>query len=253
MARSELVRAAGPAALLALAGCDLVVGIDTQAEPCELGSFATATPVERAEIEDFSADWDLRFAVVMSKGSAYELDLSTEELTPIDLGPYSNFGLALVPEGNALFYTIVTEPYVLKGALRGDAWLLDAEVPRAAYAGTPSADVFGPRRLMVRERAESDLIQEYEDVSGRWTPVGEPHAIPAGRVPNLTPNGLTMVYAGTDAQGNPAIMAAQRRTTAEWFDDPTVLLAGTFWSAQLLGECKRLYAGDGMTLRQYDR
>ena len=240
-------------ATLGLAGCDLVVGIDTDPSPCELGSFAEATPVDLVAAENFSADWEMRFAVVMSEGLPYELDLETNALTPIDLGPYMNVALALTPEGNALFYTTNTEPYVLKGALRGDAWLLDATVPRATFAGTPSADVFGPRRLLVRERAENDLILEYEDVAGRWTTVGEPHSVPATYVPDLTPNGLTMVYAGTDADGNPAVMAAQRRSTSEWFGTPTVLLPGTFSSAQLLGECKRLYTSDGTTLRQYDR
>ena len=238
---------------LILGGCDLVVGIDTDPSPCQLGSFAEATPVDIIEAEAFSADWDMRFAVVMSLGSSYELDLQTKALTPIDLGPYNNVGLALTPEGNALFYTTNTEPLVLKGALRGESWLLDATVPRATFAGTPSADVFGPRRLLVRERAENDLITEYEDVAGRWTPVGEPHAVAASLVPDLTPNGLTMVFAGTDADGNPAVMAAQRGSTSEWFGEPTVLLPGAFVSAQLLGDCKRLYTSDGSMLRQYDR
>jgi hypothetical protein len=251
VARSRL--AALAAATLALAGCDLVVGIDTDPTPCQLGSFADATPVDIVPAEDFSADWDMRFAVVMSQGLSFELDLATRALTPIDLGPYSNIALALTPEGNALFYTINTEPYVLKGALRGESWLLDATVPRATFVGTPSADVFGPRRMLVRERAENDLIAEFEDVAGRWTQIGEPQAMAATRVPDLTPNGLTMVYAGTDAGGSPAVMAAQRTSTSERFGPPTVLLPGVFSSAQLLGDCKRLYTSDGETLRQYDR
>lgn len=248
MARSSLALA-----LLVLGACDVVVGIDTDPSPCQLGSFADATPVDIVPAESFSADWDMRFAVVMSEGLSYELDLASHALTPIDLGPYVNVALALAPEGNALFYTINTEPYVLKGALRGGAWLLDATVPRATFAGTPSADAFGPRRVLVRERAESDLIAEFEDVAGHWTSVGEPHAVSATYVPALTPNGLTMVYAGADADGNPAVMAAQRSSTSEWFGTPTVLLPGTFSSAQLLGECKRLYTSDGTMLRQYDR
>lgn len=243
------------AAAALLGGCDLVLGVEGKAEPCELGSFAAATPLDLAPAEDFSADWDMTFAVVMSGGIANEIDLVTLTMTPIELGPYTNIGLSLAPEGNALFYTASSEPDLLKGALRGSAtqWVLGATTPRGVFAGTPSADVFGPRRLLVKERELGDEIQEYEDIAGRWTPVGMPHAVPSFHAPNLTPNGLTMVFAGTDEAGVPGIRAAQRASITEWFGPPTTLREGAFYAAQLLGECKRLYTSDGTTLRQYDR
>ncbi len=238
-----------------LGGCDLVFDIGTDAEPCELASFEDATPVDVVIAEDFSANWDMTFAVVVSLGVAYEVDLATAALTPIDLGPYTNSGLALAPEGSSMFYTAGAEPLILKGALRGGTtqWVLDATTPRGTFAGTPSADVFGPRRVLIREREASDEIQEYEDVSGRWMPVGEPHAVSSLRAPNLTPNGLTMVYIGTEDAGMVAVRAAQRPSTSEWFGPATTLRTGASAAAQLLGECKRLYTVEETMLWQFDR
>jgi hypothetical protein len=243
------------AAAALLGGCDLVFGVEGKSEPCELGSFAGATSVDLAVADDFSVDWDMTFAVLVANGASNELDLETLTLSPIELGPYSNIGLALAPEGDSLFYTATAEPNLLKGALRGGAaqWVLDATTPRGTYAGTPSADVFGPRRVLVKERMTDQTIQEYEDVAGRWTPVGEPHPLSSIRAPNLTPNGLTMVYVGTDDAGVSSIRAAQRASIAEWFGEPTILREGGFLSAQLLGECTRIYTVEDSMLRQLDR
>jgi hypothetical protein len=243
-------------AITLLGGCDLAFDINLDADPCELGSFGETTAVELATngAEDFSADWAMTFGVVMFAGSAYEIDLTTNAMTPIDLGPYTSHALSLAPEGNALFYTASAEPSLLKGALRPSAaeWILDAGVPRGTFAGTPSADVFGPRRVVVRERDTSTDVQEFEDVAGRWMPVGEPHPMTSNRAPNLTPNGLTMVWVETvEAAG--VVRAAQRPTIAEWFGPPTDLRSGPIQTAQLLGECKRLYVVEDGALRQYDR
>lgn len=243
-------------ALLGSVGaCDAVVGIDTDAKPCTLGSFADAMPTELAPVEDFSVDWDMTFAVVMSGGLAQELDLATRTMSSIELGPYNDVALSLAPEGNAMFYTAVFEPMTLKGALRGGAaqWTLDATVPRGTFAGTPSADVFGPRRMLLKVRPTDDAVIEVEDKSGVWTPVGASHPITSLHAPNLTPNGLTMVYPGIADDGMPALLAAQRKTTSEWFGAATVLRSGAFSNAQLLDECKRLYATDGMVLQELAR
>lgn len=241
-----------------LAGCDAVFGLSGDVDPCELASFEGVTAEELIEAEDFSFDWEETFGVIQMNGSMYEIEPRARTLTPtpIDIGPYVNLGLALTPEGDALFYTIVTEPKELKGALRGGAadWRLDAGVPRGTFAGTPSADVFGPRRVMVKMRESIDeTVQEYEDVRGRWTTVGEPRVIVTSRAPNLTPNGLTMVYPGFTETGDPVVLAAQRPSTSEAFGEPTAILSGMFSSAQLVGECARLYTTDGNMLRRYDR
>jgi hypothetical protein len=239
-----------------LAGCDAVFGLSGDVEPCEVGSFADVTAEDVIEAEDFSFDWDQTFGVIQTNGSMFELDPTTKALTPIELGPYSNVGLALTPEGNAMFYTIVVEPPELKGALRGGTadWRLDAGVPRGTFAGTPSADGFGPRRLMVKMRDGVDIaVQEYEDVNGRWTTVGTPREMSTQRAPNLTPNGLTMVYSGFTETGDAAVFAEQRESTSEAFGEPTQILSGMFLNVQLVGECARLYATDGTMLRRYDR
>lgn len=244
------------AATTSLAGCDLVFGLSGDSAPCEVASFAAATPEDIAEAEDFSFDWDDTFAVIQNVGAMYELESRTKTITPIELGPYNNYGLSLTPEGDALFYTIGIEPPELKGALRGGAaeWRLDAGTPRGTFAGTPSADVFGPRRVMVKMRGGDTAVQEYEDVSGVWTTVGMPRAMSATaqRAPNLTPNGLTMVYPGFSEVGEPAVYVAQRASMTAAFGEPMAILDGNFVNAQLVGECSRLYVSDGTILRRYD-
>jgi hypothetical protein len=239
---------------LACTGCDLAFGLDGE-EPCSLGSFDGAQTTDITEADDFSIDWDQTLAVYTRQGLAFEVALPSATPKPIDLGPYTMLALSLTPEGNALFYTASIEPPVLRGALRaGDAqWQLDAGVPRGSYAGTPSADVFGPRRVLVRMRAADAEVVEYEDDSGRWVPVGEPHVVEGAVAPNLTPNGLTMVYAGVDAEQQPAIFAATRASTADWFGPPTIILRGMHRSPLLFGRCKRLYTVDTGVLRRFDR
>lgn len=253
-------RSIAAVAIALLGGCDLAFDIDLEPKPCELASFADAPAVTHAPADDFSVDWEMSFAVIISQGLTYELDLTTNTQTPIDLGPYVPRGFSLAPEGSSMFYTASAEPALLKGALRPSAaeWLLDAGVPKGTYAGTPSADIYGPRRLLLKEREESTDIIELEDVEGRWTPIGEPHPIATIQAPNLTPNGLTMVWPGYNEANEPVVFAAQRPSISEWFGEPTVIRTGHTARAQLLGECKRLYVIDPPTqsepdaLRHYD-
>ena len=67
--------------------------------------------------------------------------------------------------------------------------------PAGALAGTPSADAFGPRRVLIKVRLTDQTVQEYQDTNGVWTAVGAPFEASGIAPPNLTPNGLTMVYA----------------------------------------------------------
>jgi len=243
------------AALLSLTGCDLVFGVTGEATPCDVATFEQVTPVEFANAEDFSFDWEETFGVIHFDGVTYEINPVDASLTPIDIGPYMNSGLALTPEGDALFYTIVIEPFTLRGALRGEpaTWVIDAGVPRGTYAGTPSADVFGPRRVMVKMRPPPDTeIIEYEDVGGRWQPVASGPSLDTLRAPNLTPDGLTMVYANRPLDGEHGVFAAQRSSTTEPFGAPVKLLDGDFSNAQLVGRCSRLYTTDGVMMRRYD-
>jgi hypothetical protein len=229
--------------LVLLAGCDLAFGVSGKPEPCELAAFDHAARTEIVEADDFSVDWDQTIAVVTARGFAQQLALPAGEPQPIDLGVYAIMSLGLTPEADALFYTAAIEPPVLKGALRNDTlWRLDAEVPRGTYAGTPSADLFGPRRVFVRMRANDPTVQEFIDDNGRWVAAGEP--LPAGGVdaPNLTPNGLTIVYSELDPSGESVVFAQSRASVDEPFGDKQQLFAGPIRRPQLCGQCKHLYA-----------
>ncbi|HEX5061090.1 MAG TPA: hypothetical protein VFV99_17110 [Kofleriaceae bacterium] len=231
--------------LALLAGCDLALGVSGQPDPCPLAKFANPNQDNVVEADLFSIDWDQQLAVIQRGGIAYEVTLTDKSETLIDLGPYSPASLALAPEGGALFYAVSIEPLTLKGALRrGTAeWQLDAEVPRGTFAGTPSADAFGPRRVLVRMLSYSTTIQEYEvDEHGHWETVGEPFDFAGDLAPNLTPNGLTMVYSAKDSLGQPGVYAASRDDVDSPFGKPFLLRAGALQYPQLCGKCQQLYA-----------
>jgi hypothetical protein len=245
--------------LLLLAGCDFVFGVNGQPEACELADFDSATGTPLVDADEFSVDWDQTFAVISQNGASFQVTLPSGTPEPIDLGLYINLDFALAPEGDALFYTAAIEPEELRGALRGgNTWRLDAAVPRGTFAGTPSADVFGPRRVLVRVRANDETIQEFENDDGTWVPIGEPLAVSCLAVPNLTPNGLTMVYASPGPDGNPAGVFAQSRDTVDAaFGPPVALRAGGLRVPQLCGQCQQLYAidsaGEHTMLVRFDR
>lgn len=224
-------------------GCDVVFGLDEPNAPCALSSFANAKQTEITLADEFSLSWDLSLLVYSTSVESFEQKLPGGTATQIDLGLYTNTGFGLDPEGNALFYTTSTEPPVLHAAVRGapGEWRDDPDVPVGSFAGTPSADAFGPRRVLVRMRPDQDAVQEYEDDSGRWKPVGDIQMVHGGVAPNLTPNGLTMVYATQLDDGTQAIVGATRASTADWFGAPVVLLPGAARSPQLLDRCSQLY------------
>jgi hypothetical protein len=238
-----------------LAGCDLVFGVNGQPEPCELGTF-DGNPHELFAADTFSVDWDQTFAVIQKDGYNYEAKLPELTLTPVDVGIYMNVYYALAPEGDSLFYTIAVEPFELKGAVRnGAVWRLGATVPRGTIAGTPSADVFGPRRVMVRMRMTTTDVQEYlVDDNGVWKPHGASFELAAATTVNLTPNGLTMVWSGSDATGVEGVFAASRDTVDSPFGTPMLLRAGVLREPQLCGKCRQLYAiGDYNVVQRFDR
>lgn len=241
---------------LALGGCDLAFGFDTGEKPCDVTTFDSARHTDLAVAEDFSVDWDQTFAVIIQEGASFELPLPTGTPVPIDLGIYPSGALSLTPEGNALFYTADIEPPLLQGALRKTegSWQIAATVPRGTFAGTPSADVFGPRHLLVQLRTGDGAIQEYVDADGHWVTVGDPHPLVTESPPNLTPNGLTAVFAKVaDDQVTREIYEMSRATTAAWFGEPVKIFAGTAGHPQLLGQCRQLYTLDEGQVRRYDQ
>ena len=253
------MRSVGIVVTIAVAsgGCDVVFGVDSDRDPCDVSSFATATPRDIAPAASFSISWDRSLAVIQTDIQTVEMTLDDGVQTPIDLGAYNMLGLAMAPEGTSMFFTEAVEPPALTGALRAGAgaWVTTtARLPAGTYAGTPTADELGPRRVLVQLRDSIDQIQEYEDDSGFWMPHGEVHEVAGQFAPNLTPNGLSMVYTGFDPMtGELAIFIATRASIDEWFGDAVVILPGPHSSPQLLDTCKALYVVDDFqTLREYD-
>lgn len=250
---------------VALAGCDVVFGVDVdEAVPCGSEAFDAIEPLAIAPAELSAIEWDERFAILVRDGglAQFALPSGPASATPIDLGAFNNMQLAIAPEGDAMFFTAAIEPPELRGAVRSqDNWRVVTEVPRGTYAGSPSAREFGPRRVLVRLRDFED-VQEYEEVAGRWVPVGEPLALTGLDGPNLTPNGLTAVYietliivgeGGDEISEN--VQLIHRPTIDAPFSSPVTILSGRFRSPQLLGRCRNLYAidVDDQVLKRYSR
>jgi hypothetical protein len=246
MARSELL-----ISLVLVSGCDVVIGLSGDQHACGTTTFKDkGTAIVAAD--DFSIDWDATFAVLSTSGLASEYRFADRSQTAIDLGGYDNLGLALAPEGNGLFFTASIEPPTLMAAgLEKDAWRIGQRVPKGDYAGTPSADTFGPRRSLVRVDSFAQTVQEFEDQDGVWVAVGDPHGVPGFVAPNLTPNGLTMVYA--DNVGSTGVFLATRASMDTWFGPPVLVLAGDHRFPQLLGRCSDLYVIDDGTVTRYQR
>jgi hypothetical protein len=244
MARSELLL------LLALSGCDLVVGISDDPRPCDATTF-TGSGAPIIDADAFSIDWDQQFGVMSKSGLAFEYQLADGTQTPIDLGVYVPGEFALSPEGTGLFFTAETEPMMLVAAARkaDTPWMMGGRTPAGTYAGTPSADAFGPRHAIVRVRPGDTAVQEFVDDNGVWKPIGDPHELAAIGAPNLTPSGLTMVFATGDG-----VYQATRSSRDVWFGEPTLVLAGMHRAPQLLGRCSNLYTVDGQSMvTRYDR
>jgi hypothetical protein len=246
--------------VLAGGGCDFVFGLEGDPGPCDATSFAAAMPNAITAGEAFSISRDQATIVLQRDGLTYQASPIDADATAIDLGVYSDAAFSMAPEGTSLFYTAMIEPPLLRGALRGsDAWQLDAPVPGGTFAGTPSADEFGPRRVLVKLHQATDDVQEYEDDNGVWTPVGDVRQVPTTFAPNLTPTGLTMVYwqyapGGGDVPDSSGVYLASRGSTSEWFGDATLILPGDHRAPQLLGACTALYTIDSTSeVERYDR
>lgn len=237
-----------------LAGCDAVLGLDDDPGPCGTGSFADASTHDVAQAWTFSMTRDASLIVLVNAGVPFQIRAGGDP-EPIDLGAYLPASFSLAPDGSSLFYTASIEPPQLLGAYRaGDGWQLSATVPRATYVGTPSAGEYGPRRMLARETMTSADLQEYEDVDGVWTPHGDPLPSPGAFAPNLTPTGLTMVFATSEG-----IWLASRDALDAAFAAPTLVLPGEHGAPQLLDNCHTLYTVDtemggyASTLRSYRR
>jgi hypothetical protein len=232
-------------AVVALAGCDRVFGLTGYEVPCDLHAFTgSAIPVVAAS--DVARD-DADLILGIADGAPFELAAGGTP-QPIDLGVYVPVGLGLAPEGALLLFSGAIEPPLLQSARRvgSGVWVVGGDVPAGVYAGAPTATELGPRRTLVRIDAATADVQEYIQTDlGTWQPIGAVLEVDSLFAPNLLPNGLTMVYAGTDSAGGAAgVYAAQRAALDGRFGAPRLLYAGAFDSAVLSAQCDALTVGD---------
>ncbi len=244
-----------------LGGCDVVWGLSGEPSACELRSFEETEELDMITGADsFTISGDSDRVVVEIAGELYERRLSGGDLVMLPIGQQQSFSFAIAPEGRLLFYALPGEPPKLLAAVRGDdgVWSrADRAAPKGVAAGVPSAEAFGPRRVLVRTRYGGSEIQEYEDDGETWQPIGPPRSGFGVRAPNLTENGLTMVFVDKELTSNQdAVFAASRNSTSDWFGEPRLLrMSPGATSAQLIGKktCDTLFTSEQDALRRYEQ
>jgi len=244
-----------------LCGCDVVFGADIMPPaPCPTPSFDGAKTTDLMVADAFSLSWDRDRILLVRAGQLTEQTLPDGKPEPIDIGSYVPMSVSLAPEGDALFYSIAVEPPQLHAEVkRSSGWITDDVVPIGTYAGTPSADEFGPRRVIVRLTDDTAMVQEYVAQGDAWFTADTPKPLDGAFTVNLSPDALDMTYLGVDSDGAPSVMLAHRTTTDVWFDPPTAILHGNHASPQLVDRCRQLYVIDPLdgpttqnTVRRYD-
>jgi hypothetical protein len=231
--------------LLTAGGCDKVFGLTGYEVPCDLHAF-TGTPKPVIPVEDAARD-DAGLVVGVSGGLPFELAPGSAP-QPIDLGIYVPSGVALAPEGDALFFSGAIEPPLLQTAKRlgsGD-WVVGGDVPAGVYAGATTAVALGPRRVLARLHDATQDVQEYEQTElGTWQPINGVLSLPSVFAPSLLPNGLTLVFATlAGGSGGSGVYAAQRDSLDAAFGTPRLVLAGSFNDAAMTSQCSAVAVAD---------
>jgi hypothetical protein len=244
------MRAVFATGLLVCGGCDVAFDVTGYEAKCDLHPFSNnSSPRPIATALDFSMSEDASLLVGSTDAGFFEM---TNDGAPaaVDLGIYPSVAFALSPEGDQLFLSSVAdEPPRIQSEerLRDEHWAVVGHVPAGVYAGTPSAHRFGPRRVLVRIEQVVPGVQEYiESDIDTWVPTGPVLAIDTVFAPNLSPNALTMVYAGPDAtnDNNESVFARQRDALDEEFGAPVLVLEGVHRAPQLSARCDALYSVD---------
>jgi hypothetical protein len=181
-----------------------------------------------------------------------------------DADPNHEVGVVrLLPEGDAVLVQVrdktTNAVTVVRYERGGDTWT------EAATEQITLADEFdrlsaptrkGPARRILQLTRESAMgfakvIEELEeDDAGKWSPVGAPYrpfdlGVDAVFDPNLTPDGLRMVFSGFGFSGENAIYYADRPSIDARFGGTTIALTlignGQTLSPFLAPDCSRIY------------
>lgn len=256
-------------AVLACTGCDVVFGLegDDLPEDCTLVSFADATGAPIGPADNSSTPADEAYRIVSLDGFVHEVqpgDVPGPHNTVDFLPPTSVLVIAVSPEGDRVFASLFADELtrIVSGRRVGtrDWELVDDAVPAGRWPGTPSASRFGAPRMIVRlspyadEHPDGAEVQEYEERDGAWHPVGERRRLRADLGVNLSPDGLTISYAGYDATGARGVFAQSRSGVDEWFREPPLLLrAGEVRAAQLSADCRRLDVIESRVITRYSQ
>ena len=249
MARSELL-----IALALVSGCDVVVGLSGDQRPCGNARFGRQGHADRARPMTSRSTGTQTFAVLASDGAAVEYRFSDKSQTRDRSRRLQHHRARARARGQRPVLHGLDRAADLDGgrARRKSAWRTGQRVPQGTYAGTPSADTFGPRRSLVRARPR---LRDGPGVRGSGRRVGrgrrsarraglrraEPHA-------ERPDDGLPR-----RRRDSPGIFLATRASTDAWFGTPVLVLEGEHRFPQLLGRCSDLYVIDDGTLTRYER
>jgi len=210
----------------------------------------------------YSISIDRRIAVGISAGTYYEGEADMPLTMGATLSPPptpTQGSPRLAPEGDELFvrdYNPIspTAPATVDRYVpQGDIWVRQANIISFVAASpveisAPTRRSAGPRRMLVLS-STTDLREFEEAPAGLWTQVamythtelgtGEIH------FPNLTPDGLHLIFEGRDSLGGPTLVYASRPSMAARFAN-AVDANPFFGSPQisdpfLVEDCARMY------------
>lgn len=205
----------------------------------------------------FSSTTQMALATCYSdqKAGVFEGRLDEEMVPARGFAPPANFQIErvrLAPDGDFAFtrlasFTLGTYRIGTYQRAPDGTWLQGADLQMTATYGTMLAAMTrgSPRHGL---RFDSDAYvfeEEVEEVNGSWTLVGTYHAADLGVAafitPYLSPDGLRLVFWGTDAAAVPHVYYADRPDVMSRFGPAAALEVPVVYDPFLSEDCKRLY------------
>lgn len=263
---------------LALAACNQILGLDStrlvDAPPPDAPYRCTdeAPPLRGmpvaivdGEVRSYSISMDRTLAVAVRGNTLYQGEGDMAFAKGANLSPpppSAPVSPRLAPEGDELFVSyaspvMVSSPTTIVRYTRaGDGWMADP-APILALDATlvemsaPTRRDLGPRRMVVvaTPPAAATELREYVETASGWTLADTYALAELGTLrllhPNLTPDGLHLVFDGRDETAAPILGYASRATTNDRFANAVDMnpffgrpeVADPF----LVEDCSRLY------------
>jgi hypothetical protein len=241
-------------------GLDATKTVDARPSGCRTSLAFESSPhtVTRQEVRYYQFDAARSLAIALSS-SIVEGKVDAPELVPAVLEPEPSMTIAsvrLAADGDQLFVQLNTgttstlERYDRDGDRWKDAGPVAIAMKQLDQISAPTRR---PQRRMLHYTGTgipTSLLELAEDEAGAWSMVGQPYLMSSFGVsavldPNLTADGLGIVFRGVGVSGENGLYYAQRASFDERFGTSTRVSSlignGTSQFPHLEPDCSRLY------------